>query len=214
MFDKLNSIWKNLLFGLVVYFTLAGLIFLNFYDKSSDRTNFTIATKIAAGLCLLLLLHGLFLLVMTILNINRKKYWKAFFFFIISIIISGLVYFAFIGLILTIGGPPTDNGNRNNFIKSRTCEQFDLNKTKAIVENFRKGNYPLTIDENFKNKLIEDSLLLPRQITKIQCGCRKIDTTIIVIRMWDIEENTFEMELKNVNGNWKYETFSQEYFED
>jgi hypothetical protein len=214
MFDKLNSIWKNLLFAFVVYVSIAGLIFFNFYNKSSARPEFTIAVKIAAGLCLLLALHGLFLFVMTILNINKKKYWKALFFLITSIVIYTLLYSAFISLILTIVGPAIGNGNRSNFRISKNCKQIDTNKIKATVEKFRKGIYPSTIDNNLKNELLYDTLLLPKQITKIQCGCRKSDTTEIVIRIWDIEKNTFELELINEAGNWKFKSLSEGYFED
>jgi len=214
MLEKSNSIWKNLLFDVIVGLTLVGLIIYNFYEKGNNELDFTTSHKISIGLYFFLALHGLFLLILTIKNVIGKKFVKAVVFFLTSIgLFTGLYFIAIFLFISTMGGPPVDEGNRHNFRQSNLCKKIDSNEIKTTVENFRKGIFPSILDSSFIQDILGDTISQPRQITKIECGCRMTDTTVIIIRIWDIDENTFELELSNNNGQWKYERIYYEYFD-
>jgi len=213
MFDRLNSIRKNLLFDIIVGLILLVLIIYNFYDRL-HLDDFTATKKISIGLFFMLGFHALFLFVLAIINVVRKKNLKAVVFLLTSIVLfAGLYFIAIFLFISTLGGPPIDEGNRHNFQQSKLCTQLDTNKIKETINKFRKGIFPTTLDSFSIKTLSEEPILLPRKITKIECGCRKLDTTIVVFRIWDSNSNTFEMELMKENGQWIYKNFSYGYFD-
>lgn len=213
MIKAINSIWKNLLFDLIIGLILIGLVTFNF-SENIQHTDFTLTDKLAMFAYGLLVIHLFVLIGLTIYNIIQKIYFK----FVVFLLTSIGVYFglSFIGIGLffsTIGGPPIDEGNRNNFQSTNTCKQFDQNKIIKTIENLRVGIFSPQLDSAFLLDIKQNSIELPNKIVKIECGCRKSDTTQIVFRLWDIDKNTYELELTKSNEKWKYNKLSKQYLD-
>lgn len=199
-----------------MFLTLIALIVYNFFTQIGDKehTDYDISDKFAFGVFFLLLLHSIFLVVLLVKNLISKNYKKAFGFISLSILLFfGLFFISGFLFISSLGSPPVDMGNINNFATCQTCKEFDINEVKQTVQNLRKGIYTDNLDSVFIESVKQDTSSLPKEITKIECGCSSRDTIIVVFRIWDIKNDTYQLEIRNINGVWKYEYLYYEFFD-
>jgi len=211
MIEKLNSIGKNLIFDLTVAGVLCGLVILNLYRNSKEHLDFTLADKVSLVLYCILIVHLIFLILLifkNFLNSNKKK--GIYFIFHLIGLGTSLYFLAFFVIFsLFIGTSPyTDEWTLHDFKKTNTCLKFDNEKVKRTVENFNKGIFPSNIDPEFLHLLKEGYIdNLPKKVTKIECGCRSSDSSIVVFRIWGADQTTYELELVKNNGKYRYKRF-------
>lgn len=211
--SALNSIWKNLLFVFLIGLLLVSLIAYNLFVRKGEHLDFTVTDILAIISYWVLCLHVLVLFLLVIVNIIQRTFLKSLLFFATCVALClGLYVIAPFLAISTIGGPPVDEGNRNNFKPSELCKQFDIALIRTTVENRSSGIYDNQFGSNFIEQIKQDSSMLPEKILKISCGCRILDTNIVVFRLLDNQQQTFELEMIREGEQWKYNMLTMENF--
>ena len=106
MLNRLNSIWKHLIFDFIGAVTVALLIVYNLLYKFNNPDINIIGCVLG-----LLALHGLLLFILFIKNLIDKNYLKALGFIIITIILFIGIWLSFMAiLVFLIGAQSLDNG--------------------------------------------------------------------------------------------------------
>lgn len=68
------------------------------------------------------------------------------------------------------------------------------------------------MNKDFIERTINENKELPKRIKEITCGSRKTNTSIVVFRIWDINGETYELEMEKQNGKWNYISISPTTF--
>jgi membrane protease YdiL (CAAX protease family) len=107
LLDKLDSIWKNLLFGLALsFFVIFNSVYDFFYGNHKDITNLD---YIAFGVFFILIFHLVLLLFLCIRNIVLKNTRQAIGYIMLIILLLGAVSLCcFSILLMGLGGVYTD----------------------------------------------------------------------------------------------------------
>ncbi len=216
MFDLLNSIKRHFYFDLIIGTIFVILMAYTFIDKT-QIDHFTVEKKISVAIYVLLFVHGIVLFTFSIINIVKRKYVKSIGFFVLSVSLMTMLYFCFSVLFfsLTWGTSLYVDEPIYNLQKSALCHKINTSIVKAQIRDFENGKFPRNVqmDNNLKRVLQTDTnFKLPKQIFKIECGCRAIDTSTVVLKVWAKNDN-YEINLSFVNGNWKYENIQPAFFE-
>ena len=206
----INSIWKNLLFDFVVGLILIAVVLYNLHGRQTTSVKFSLV------LYFLLWAHFVVLLTLAIINLFQRTYIKAIVFILTSVgLFFGLQFITVVLFLSAMDGrmPGGDAaGHSTDFRQITTCKEFDTTKVKTTIENMRLGIYTSQLDSNLINQVKSDTNAFPKKISKITCGCRTFDTSVIIFRLWDRRQQTFELKMKNKGGQWKYTLLTMEDF--
>lgn len=213
MINNINNIWKNALFAFCLLLFLSISVSYNFLSSGNE---FSISDKVSIILYIILLIHFLIITLFIIINLILKKYLKAIGFLLMNIILGFSIYifFLFIGAFSLGLGTYTDDYQRHNFRKSEVCSQINKAKLKADLEKISKRVYAKEFNKEFIESLKSNQKDLPNKIIKIECGCRQTDSTIIVFRIWDNNNETYELELEKENNKLNYKSYAPTTFEN
>ena len=199
-----HSIWFNLLLDAVIIVT--GIILFYYRINSIDSFNLS-SGIIAIILILFLVLHCLYLLVIAIINLVKKNFLKAVFFFLQSVAVGWVIRYG--ALVLLFVNMPsmgfyTDEGDVNSSMTE--CEY-----SKIIADStFYRLMRPLTQSRSNAMEVSEKALIryneekanLTDTFSIARRGCRTYEDSVIVFRLLYSNENIYDVEIYKKRNNF------------
>lgn len=187
------------------------LIFLLSYQFFKNIEN----PKLILFFYTLLILQLIVILILLVKNLISKKIGRGIVYFFMATLSGFEIYFSFLFVGAFFLGMGTSVGDENvkNFKKTAECHKFNSDSVKLKIENISKNKFSKDFNKEFIEQIKLDHQDLPKKISKINCGCRITDSTIIVFRIWDKNQNTYELEIEKQNGKWEYKSLVPAFFE-
>ena len=201
MIKKIDRIILQIFIFLINSIILISLIVFQFF-RNIENPNLILFFYI------LLISQILFTFFLAIKNLINKKIFRGVIYFIITSLLGLEIYFTFLFVgVFSFGmGTSVGDDGLKNFRTSNDCKEFDKNSMKIKIENISKNEFAEDFNKDFIEEIKKEKQDLPKKINKINCGCRKTDSTIIVFRIWGENNDTYELEMEKKDGKWKYKS--------
>jgi len=170
--------------------------------------------KLTLFFYILLIFQFFVILILLIKNIISKNIGRSIFYLMTTLVLVLELYltFIFVGAFSLGMGTSVGDDGLKDFKASKSCSKLNKDSIKIKIENISKNKFASDFEKEFVEKIKLDNQDLPKKITKMNCGCRISDSTIIVFRIWGENQDTYELEMEKQNKKWKYKSLGPATF--